>query len=338
VVELIRLVLVALFTAAGWRLAEALDAQGTRLLLLVVLGSAVGYVLGGIIGRRTVVAVSTVEREFQRVPASELLAGVIGLILGLLIAVLLSFLLFRLPPEVGYPVAALVAVVLAYTGYRVGRSKRDELFGMFGLRARALGARPGEVNILDTSALIDGRIREVVRSGFLSGTFLVTSGVLRELQQIGDSGDPSRRSRGQRGLDVLAELQQDRSLDVVLVDQPQSGDVDADLVRLARERGGTVVTTDTNLAKVAAALDVPVRSVPELAEALRPAYLPGEAVTVHLSRQGREHDQGVGFLDDGTMVVVERAGDRLGSDVRATVTNVLQTSSGRMVFARLEAG
>ena len=338
VVELVRLILVGLFTALGWQIGRATDAAGTRLLLWVLLGSLVGYVIGGILGRRTLAAMSVVEREFSRLPASELLAGTIGLILGLLVAVLVSLLLFRLPPGVAYPTVALVAVVLAWLGFRVGRAKRDELFGMFGIRTRALGLRPGEVNVLDTSALIDGRVLHVVRAGFLGGTFLVTRGVLGELQVVADSSDPARRERGQRGLDVLRQLQQDPSVEIVLVEEETPGDVDAQLVRLARDRGGTVVTTDANLAKVAEALDVPARSLHQLAEAVRAPVSPGEEVTVRLTKAGREHGQGVGYLGDGTMVVVEKGEELLGSDVRAVVTNVLQTSSGRLVFARLGEG
>jgi uncharacterized protein YacL len=337
-VELVRLVLVGIFTAGGYQLAQATNDTGTRLLLWVLLGSLVGYVVGGVIGRRTAIAMSAVEREFQRMPASELLAGTLGLILGLIIASLVAVFLFRLPPEAAYPTAALVVVILAYLGYRVGRAKRDELFGLFGLKARSMGTRPGEVNVLDTSALIDGRVLDVVEAGFLGGTFLVTGGVLSELQRIADASDPRRRSRGRRGLEVLERLQRLPQVDVVLVEQDLGGEVDAQLVRLARDRGGTVVTTDTNLVMVAQALDVPARSLHELADALRPGFLPGEEVTVHVTKEGREAGQGIGYLEDGTMVVIERGGDRIGNDVRAVVTNVLQTSSGRMVFARLGDG
>lgn len=337
-VELVRFLLVGVFTAGGWQMAEALDLTGTRLLLAVVLGSLVGYVVGGVIGRRAMVAVSAVEREFQRMPASELLAGVIGLILGLLIAILVSLLLFRLPVPVAYPTAAFIAVVLAYVGYRAGRTKRDELFGLFGLKTRAFGVRAGEVNVLDTSALIDGRIREVVEAGFLGGTLMVHRGVLSELRAIADSGDPSRAARGRRGLEILRALQRHPTVEVVLIGVEDAGDVDTALVRLARERGAALVTSDVNLGKVAAALDVPTRSIAGLAEALRTPVMPGEELTVRVTKEGREEGQGVGYLEDGTMVVVERGAGLVGSDVRAVVTNVLQTAAGRMVFARVGEG
>jgi uncharacterized protein YacL len=337
-VELVRFLLVGVFTAGGWQMAQALDLTGTRLLLSVVLGSLIGYVIGGVIGRRAMVAVSAVEREFQRMPASELLAGVLGLILGLLIALLVSLLIFRLPVIVAYPTAAFIAVVLAYVGYRAGRAKRDELFGLFGLKTRGFGVRAGEVNVLDTSALIDGRIREVVEAGFLGGTLMVHRGVLSELRTIADSGEPSRAARGRRGLEILRALQRHPTVEVVLVGVEDAGDVDTALVRLARERGAALVTSDVNLGKVADALDVPTRSMAGLAEALRTPVVPGEQVTIRVTKEGREEGQGVGYLEDGTMVVVERGADLVGSDVRAVVTNVLQTSSGRMVFARIGEG
>ncbi len=338
-VELVRLVLVGIFTAGGWQLGNGLNLEGGRLLLSVLLGSLVGYVVGGVIGRSTAKAITTVEKEFQRVPAAEILAGVIGLILGLVIFALLSIFLFRLPPVAAYPSAALFAIVLGYTGFRIGRAKRDEIFGMFGLRSRSLGVQSSELHVLDTSALIDGRILQVVEAGFLGGTLLVHGGVLRELQTISDSSEPTRRARGRRGLDVLRGIRKIPSVDVVVVeDDNDSADVDTALVRLARDRGASLVTGDSNLARVAAAVDVPTRSIAVLSEALRPPYLPGEEFSIRLTREGREHGQGVGFLDDGTMVVVEEGSERLGSEVRVTVTNVLQTSSGRMVFAKLDAG
>ncbi|MGH2684802.1 MAG: PIN/TRAM domain-containing protein, partial [Actinomycetota bacterium] len=331
-VELVRLVLVGIFTGGGWQVAEALNLDGTQLLISVVLGSLIGYVVGGIIGRRTAVAVSAVEREFQRMSAPELLAGVLGLILGLVITALLSVFLFRLPTGAAYPTVALLAIVLSYAGYRIGRAKKDDFFGMFGLRSRSLGVQPGELSVLDTSALIDGRILQVVEAGFLTGSLLVHRGVLRELQTIADSSDPRRRPRGQRGLDILHSLQRNPTVEVLPIEEDDPNEeVDGALVRLARERGAALVTGDANLAKVAAAVDVPARSISLLAAALKPPYLPGEELTLHLAREGRDHGQAVGFLDDGTMVVVDQARDRIGSEVKATVTNVLQTSSGRMV-------
>jgi uncharacterized protein YacL len=333
-VEFVRLIIVVLLAIAGFEIATRIgDATTTKELLGIVLGSATGYVLGGILGRQTVEAVSEVEREFRRVSAAEIAAGIAGLILGLLIALLASLPLFRLPKGAAWPTVAFLYLTIPYLGYRIGRSKRHELFSLLGLKPRAAGIGRAEVNVLDTSALIDGRIVELVRTGFLGGVLLVPQGVLAELQQVADSSDPGRRSRGRRGLDALAKLQRDPTVEVVLVEEEAMGDVDAGLVRLARDRGGAVVTTDANLAKVAHALSVPVRSINELAASLRPPVLPGEEVRIALTQEGREHGQAVGHLEDGTMVVVERADRHIGTEIVVRVTNVLQTHTGRMVFA-----
>jgi uncharacterized protein YacL len=207
------------------------------------------------------------------------------------------------------------------------------------VKPRAAGTKVGEVLVLDTSAILDGRIESLIRMGFLAGTLLVSSGVLEELQLVADSSDVARRARGRRALDLLVALRRDPAVDVQLVDQPQlrdpNVDVDAGLVRLARERGAALVTNDSNLAKVAQALDVPVRSIHALADAMRPAVMAGEHVTIRLIREGRTAGQGVGYLDDGTMVVVERASAKVGETVEVTVTNVLQTSNGQLIFGQL---
>lgn len=334
VVEVVRLILVAVFAVAGWQIAEQGFDDRASLVVGIALGSMVGYVVGGIIGRQTVSAVRSVELEFRSLPAGEILAGTIGLIMGLSIAVLASFLLFRLPPIIAGPTIAFMAIALSYAGYRVGRAKWSDFFRMFGLRPPGAGVRPGEINVVDTSALIDGRVLDVVRSGFLTGTFLIHRGVLDELQQISDSSDPQRRQRGRRGLEILNQLQ--REAEVVLVDEAIDGDVDGTLVRMAKDRGGVVITTDANLAKVATAVEVGVRSLNELATAVRPPVTAGERLSVHISREGREAGQGIGYLEDGTMVVVEQGRERLGAEVSVVITNVIQTSTGRLVFARLD--
>lgn len=335
-VEFVRLIFVALFATAGYQVATRTGDDTTlRIIVGIVLGSATGYVAGGVLGRRTAAAVGALEREFRRAPAAEVVAGVAGLLAGLLVALLASLPLFRLPAEAAWPTVAFVYLVLPYLGFRLGRAKRDELFALIGLKPRAAGIGPAEVSVIDTSALIDGRILDLVSTGFLSGTLLLPRGVLDELQRVADSSDPVRRSRGRRGLDILIELRRQPTVEVHLVEPGGGGDVDASLVRLARERGGAVVTADANLAKLAEALSVPVRSINALAASFRPPLLPGEELAVHLTREGRERGQGVGYLQDGTMVVVEQAGTLVGTEVAVRVTNVLQTATGRMVFATL---
>jgi uncharacterized protein YacL len=332
-VEFVRLIIVVLLAIAGFEIATHIgDPTTAKDVLGIVLGSATGYVVGGILGRQTVEAVSEVEREFRRVSAAEIAAGAAGLIAGLVIALLASLPLFRLPEGAAWPAVAFVYLTIPYLGYRVGRNKREDLFSLLGLKPRAAGLGRAEVNVLDTSALIDGRIVDLVRTGFLGGVLLVPQGVLGELQLVADSSDPGRRARGRRGLEALAKLQRDPTVEVVLAEEEAIGDVDAGLVRLARDRGGAVVTTDANLAKVAGALSVRVRSINDLAASLRPPVLPGEEITIGLTQEGREHGQAVGHIEDGTMVVVERASRHIGSEIAVRVTNVLQTQTGRMVF------
>jgi len=192
--------------------------------------------------------------------------------------------------------------------------------------------------VLDTSAVLDGRIDALVRMGFLSGTLLVAQRVLDELQAVSDSSDPARRARGRRALDLLLALKRDPTVDVQLVEEDSSTadtEVDAALVRLAKDRGAVLITNDSNLAKVAQALDVPVRSIHALADAMRAPVIAGEQVRLRLIREGRDSGQGVGYLDDGTMVVVEQGSEHVGETVGISVTNVLQTSSGQLVFGRL---
>ncbi|HEX2068742.1 MAG TPA: TRAM domain-containing protein [Actinomycetota bacterium] len=337
-VEFVRLIMVCLFAVAGWYVAESTDPRTSGGLLLgIIVGSGIGFVLGGILGRRTASAVSDVERQLRRVPAPEVLAGTIGLLLGLIVAALLSVPLFRLPAVAAYSSVAFFYVTVGYVGYRIGKAKAEELLSLFGVKPKAAGARPGDVSVLDSSALLDGRVMALVEMGFFPGTLLVPGSVVEELQTVADSADPGRRARGRRALDLLVQLTRDPSVEMTLVDEERRGGepVDVQLVRIAKSRGGALITNDTNLAKVAAALEVPVRSIAALADALRPQVMPGERVPLRLTRHGRESGQAVGYLDDGTMVVVEGADHLLGQTVSVAITNALQTSAGRMVFARL---
>jgi uncharacterized protein YacL len=335
-VEFVRLIFVVLFAVAGYTIATKMSTPTTEKTLLgVILGSGTGFVLGGAFGRQTATAVSAMEKDLRRVPAAEIVAGAAGLIAGLAIAAFTSVAVFRLPPLAAWTTAAFIYVTMGYVGYRIGRTKHDELFSLIGLKPRAAGVARGEICVVDTSALIDGRVVDLVNTGFLTGDVLIHDAVLRELQQIADSSDPKRRGRGRRGLDAVAELQRAPTVEVHLVEEAGVGDVDAALVRLARDRGASLVTTDQNLAKVAEALSVPVPRLNDLAAAFRLPVAPGDEITVELVKDGREHGQAVGYLEDGTMVVVEAATDRIGSAVAVTVRNVIQTATGRMVFASL---
>ncbi len=335
-VEFVRLIFVVLFAAAGYIVATRIGyPTASRMLVGVVLGTSTGFVLGGVFGRQTASAVTSVEQQLRRVPAAEVVAGAAGLIAGLATAALLSVPIFRLPPLAAWTSVAFTYAVLGYVGYRVGRTKHAELFDLIGLKPRASGVARGEMSVIDTSALIDGRVVDLVTTGFLSGDLLVHSAVLRELQAVADSSDPRRRGRGRRGLDAVAELQRAKTVDVHLVEEDGVFDVDAALVRLARDRGAALITTDHNLSKVARALSVPVPNLNQLAAAFRAPVGVGDELRVELIKNGREHGQAVGYLDDGTMVVVEHALDRIGAEVPVEVRNVIQTATGRMVFATL---
>jgi uncharacterized protein YacL len=256
---------------------------------------------------------------------------VVGLIIGALIMIPLLF----LPASAAWPSLVFVYMVLGSLGFRVGAAKYEDIFGLVGMKPRAAVASRGDLHVIDTSALIDGRVADLVATGFVAGTMLLHDGVLRELQSISDSSDPRRRTRGRRGLDVLVELQKSPTIQLQLVEEAGVMDVDAALVRLARERGGTLITVDANLAKVAEALRVPVAQINALASKFRVPYAAGDEISVRLVKEGREHGQGVGYLDDGTMVVVEKATEQIGTQVDVRVTNVIQTTTGRMVFAAL---
>lgn len=335
-VEFVRLIFVVLFAVAGYSVGTQVHAPSTtKTILGVVLGSATGFVLGGVLGRQTATAVATVEADLRRVPAAEVVAGLAGAFVGLALAALVSVPVFRLPALAAWSTVAFTYVTLGYAGFRVGRTKSDELFGLIGLKPRAAGISRGEVSVVDTSALVDGRVIDLVKTGFLSGDLLIHTGVLRELQAIADSSDPKRRSRGRRGFDTVGELKRAATVEVHLVEEDGVSDVDAALVALARDRGAALITTDYNLAKVAAALSVTVPSLNDLAAAFRLPVVIGDELRLELVKEGRESGQAVGYLEDGTMVVVESARERIGQEVGIVVRNVIRTATGRMVFANL---
>ncbi|MEO8293357.1 MAG: TRAM domain-containing protein [Actinomycetota bacterium] len=338
-VEGVRLIFIALFATGGYTIGLRANAEAgaARTILYVFLGAALGYVMGGVFGRLTIRAVSGMEEELRRRQPAELAGGIVGLVIGLVIAALLMLPLLFLPPLAGWPAILFIYLSFGSLGFRLGQSRYEDIFGMIGMKPRASATGRGDIHVIDTSALIDGRVADLVNTGFISGTLLLHDGVLRELQAIADSSDHRRRARGRRGLDVLVELQKSPTVQIQLVEELGVQDVDAALVRLAKERGGTLVTVDHNLARVAEALRVPVAQINSLATKFRTPFTAGDELTVHLVKEGREHGQGVGYLDDGTMVVVESANPHIGSDVTVRVKNVIQTTTGRMIFSSLPA-
>ena len=255
-----------------------------------------------------------------------------GLFAGAALAALLTLPL-RLLPAGWYQGAAALTLYAALLplGWVLGGARKGP--GAFPAAERADSAAP---KVLDTSVLIDGRIYDICKAGFLEGPLVAPAFVLDELRHIADSADSLRRNRGRRGLDVLARLQEEAESRVRIVekDYPDAEEVDVKLLRLARDLGGAVLTNDYNLNKVAGVTGVRVLNINELAGALRPAVLPGEEMTVQVIREGKEPGQGVAYLEDGTMVVVENGRRRMGEKLEIEVTTVLQTSAGRMIFGR----
>jgi uncharacterized protein YacL len=287
------------------------------------------------------------EQMLDEAPVGQILGGLIGVVAGLLIAALVAVLLNPVPLHIGTVVSLALAMALVNVGARAGTRRRQAFVAVLrtggedGARsASALGgaAIDGPPVVVDTSALIDGRITEVAKAGFVPGRLLIAGFVLEELQRVADSGDPLRRARGRRGLSVLEELQrrEDVVCEITDLDFPEAAEVDARLIKLSLARSAVLLTSDHNLNRIARIAGVRVLNLNDLANALKPILSAGEEISIAVVREGKELHQGVGYLDDGTMVVVENAKARLGDTVRATVTSVLQTSAGRMIFATTE--
>lgn len=300
----------------------------------VVLGALIGFLVGGLLARWLRGRISALEGAADRRPAGELIVGAGGLIVGLLVAVLAGFAVLQLP-TVGAYLLLPVVLLVAYIFSRIAARKHVDILGLVGIRIK--GPRPeGVLRVIDTSAIIDGRVVDVVKSRFLSGQLVIPDIVLEELQQVADSSDHLKRARGRRGLELVDELKANANggFQVRTVDYPDIDEVDAKLVRLAQDLDASLVTTDFNLNKVAQIQGIEVLNVNELANALRPAVLPGEPLTVKVIREGKEYDQGVGYLDDGTMIVVDGGRKLVGTDAEVEVTSVLQNPSGKMIFAK----
>jgi uncharacterized protein YacL len=344
-VEIVRLLIVFLFTTAGFELAKGgsnAPAEGSAV-LGATLGACVGYVAGGIVGRLLNRTMGAVQQRAERAPAAQLLAGALGAgVLAVPAAALGAPAVVLLPSVWGWPVLGLLVWVAMVAGFRVGVGKSEELLGMAGLSTRPLATvsrygsgRSPETLLVDTSAVIDGRALAVVDAGFLRGDLLVPRFVLDELQGIADAADPVRRRRGRRGLDVLDALQRDGRVGIHVIDRdvPELEAVDAKLVALARDLRAGLLTTDANLQRVAELQGVACLNLNRLADGLRPVLVPGEVLRLPISREGREPGQGVGFLEDGTMVVVGEASELVGREVDVRITSNVQTSVGRMLFA-----
>ncbi len=347
VVEALRLIVVVFGAGVGFQIADRLGAPRETVLggfsgvwLGGILGAMAGYVVGGILARLTIRTLDRGERALDGLSPEQVVAGSVGGVVGAVFAAVVSWPLFLVaPPILGIPLFAFLVIVASLFGFRVGRSRRDAVLGAVGPRtgmAPRQAATSSLPRIVDTSVAIDGRVLDVVRSGFLHGRFLVPQPVIDELQNLADSADDLRRAKGRRGLDVLESLRREHGVEMLTIPDDAMGvpDVDAKLIRMSIDRNCALLTFDTNLAKAASIAGVRVLNLHGLALALRPLVVVGDEVDLHLLKAGKEHGQAVGYLDDGTMVVTEHARDKVGQEVRVTVTSVLTTANGRLVFAR----
>jgi uncharacterized protein YacL len=278
------------------------------------------------------------EDKLNVTPLPDLVAATVGLLVGLLLAALVGLFLAKLPWYLGFVISLIVAVVFAYWGVTLGLNRRSEMMALvLGPRAAGLGIGPEAAGtvLLDTSVIIDGRITDIAQTGFLRDRLLVPHFVLAELQYIADSSDGMRRNRGRRGLEVLNLLQKEPLCNIEFIDEdvPDITEVDMKLIRLARNRNAAIMTNDYNLNRVAQLEGVKILNLNNLANALKPVVIPGEEMNVTVIKEGKEQNQGVAYLDDGTMIVVENGRRYINQTIGVVVTSVLQTAAGRMIFA-----
>lgn len=293
------------------------------------------------------------ELGLQKIPTNDIIVGVGGLIIGLIVAILLTS-PFRsllnnntLLSVIGSIIAIIVYIVLGTLGVKTSLRKKDDLANIFTFLKKFGKDKKGkgdlkvslaQPKILDTSVIIDGRIFDILKTGFIEGTIVIPSFVLEELRHIADSSDSLKRTRGRRGLDILNLIQKELPVNVEITEKdfPEIQEVDSKLLKLAQVMSGKVITNDFNLNKVAAFQGVPVLNINELANAIKPVVIPGEEMNIHIIKDGKESGQGVAYLDDGTMIVVEGGRKYVGEVLDVIVTSVLQTAAGRMIFARVK--
>mgnify|MGYP000673138767 FL=1 len=362
--KILRAIFVLLFTVLG----IVLSRQGETVLALLLPNSVltetilgitfmslaamlVGGIFGAIIGsfispyliKSLFMFTLTVEKSLSAMSTQDLIAGTLGLFLGLIIANLVG-LAFGSVPYIGPYVSVALSIILGYLGMHLVVSKKSELAGWLHLHAEGSFDKKKNKDhhtgkLLDTNVIIDGRVADIYRSGFLEGPIIVPVFVLEELQKIADSSDILKRNRGRRGLDILNHMRKNSKDDVIIVtnDFEDISEVDSKLVKLAREKNYKIVTNDYNLNKVAELQGVAVLNINDLAIAVKPAVIPGEQIFVQLVKSGKEEGQGVAYLEDGTMIVVENGSQCIGKEVPVIITSVLQTSAGKMIFAKLES-
>ncbi|KYG33959.1 PIN/TRAM domain-containing protein [Alkalihalobacillus trypoxylicola] len=307
----------------------------------VILGSLLLFLFSMWLADYLVHFIKLLEEAIVKAPVTDVLFGSMGMIIGLIIAFLIPLNAIEIP-VISTVLPIFLTLILGYLGFQIGFKKRDELVQVFTV-TRNIGKdkkkeenKESDLKILDTSVIIDGRIADICKTRFLDGTLVIPGFVLEELQHIADSSDVLKRNRGRRGLDILNKIQKELPVKVEIYegDFEEIQEVDSKLVKLAKLTSGVVVTNDFNLNKVCELQGVPVLNINDLANAVKPVVLPGEEMNVQVIKDGKEHHQGVAYLDDGTMIVVEGGRDFINKHIDVIVTSVLQTSAGRMIFAK----
>jgi uncharacterized protein YacL len=327
---MVRAVYVVLCGAVGWA-SGALMGRGEA-------APWQGIVLGLTFGGASLLLEVGLRKAAPRVIVSALLGVFLGLVFALLLLSALGGPLAALPLPIASSVQILLVLLCLYVGATLAVEKGQGVDLVAFLRAFKEQPRVESDKILDTSVIIDGRIADICETGFVEGTLIIPQFVLRELQHIADSSDPLKRNRGRRGLDILQKMQKDSQVQVRLHDKdfPEIREVDGKIVALAKALSAKVVTNDFNLNKVCELQGVPVLNINELTNALKPVVLPGEDMRVYVLKEGKEYNQGIAYLDDGTMVVIDNGRRHIGQTIDVRVTSVLQTTAGRMIFSRLK--
>ena len=329
-----------------------------RIAVLIVgtlLGLVIGYLISSFILKQGLVIAKRLERILTHIPNQELIAGTIGLLFGLIIANLIGV-AFNQVPIIGPYIPIILSAIFGYSGLKLMARKGPEIYYNYVQQWGGEGTKKtsrfkmfsthksdkttSTPKLLDTSVIIDGRIKELCNTGFIEGPLMVPLFVLNELQIISDSADATKRNRGRRGLDILKEMQDANkvAIEVVEDDYDDLTEVDSKLMRLALDKQWKLMTNDFNLNKVARVQGIEVLNLNELANVLKPALIAGEWIRVQIMKEGKEVHQGVAYLDDGTMIVVEDGKPYVGQTVEVMVTSILQTSAGRMIFARVDGG
>ena len=325
------------------------------LILGTLIGVIIGYLISSFILKQGLVIAKRLERILTHIPNQELIAGTIGLLFGLIIANLIGV-AFNQVPIIGPYIPIILSAIFGYSGLKIMARKGPEMYYNYVQQWGGEGTKKtsrfkmfsthksdkttSTPKLLDTSVIIDGRIKELCNTGFIEGPLMVPLFVLNELQIISDSADATKRNRGRRGLDILKEMQDANkvAIEVVEDDYDDLTEVDSKLMRLALDKQWKLMTNDFNLNKVARVQGIEILNLNELANVLKPALIAGEWIRVQIMKEGKEVHQGVAYLDDGTMIVVEDGKPYVGQTVEVMVTSILQTSAGRMIFARVDGG